>query len=92
MQLLELSHMLDGATSPHLLLPGVAIPGRDCQDEGDDALVHMPGLGSHHFQAALDGCNAPNAFVQMEFLGWITLARALPGSVALFTWRFRAGV
>lgn len=39
MQLLELSHMLDGATTPHLLLPGVAIPGRDCQDEGDDGCL-----------------------------------------------------
>lgn len=63
MQLLELSHMLDGATTPHLLLPGVAIPGRDCQGQGDDgclrASVHMPGLQSHHFQAALDGWDAP---------------------------------
>lgn len=83
MQLLELSHMLDGVTTPHLLLPGVAIPGRDCQGRGDDgclrASVHMPGLQSHHFQAALDGWDAPNALVQMEFLGCITLARALPG-------------
>lgn len=40
MQLLELSQMLDGATTPHLLLPGVAVPGRDCQEEGDDGCLH----------------------------------------------------
>lgn len=83
MQLLELSHMLDRATTPHLLLPGVAIPGRDCQDEGDDgctrALVHMSGRETHHFQAALDGWNAPNALMQMEF--WAVLPRLEPSLV-----------
>lgn len=57
MQLLKLPHMLDRAATPHLLLLGMAMFGRDSQDDGDDgsiyAFVHMSGLETHNFQAGV---------------------------------------
>lgn len=73
MQLLKLSHMLDRATTPHLLLLGMAMFRRDSQDDGDDgciyAFVHMSGLETHHFQAGVYS-NASNEMFKMQLYRW----------------------
>jgi len=98
MQLLKLSHMLDRATTPHLLCLGKATFRRDSQDDGDDgciyASVHMSGLANHHFQAGVYS-NTSDEMLKMQLYRWnfwaIYLGSSTPVSVALFTWRFCTG-
>lgn len=93
MQLLKLPHMLDRATTTHLLL-GMAMFGRDSQDDGDDGciytFVHMSGLETHNFQAGVCS-NTWDEMLQMQLYRWnlgtIYLGSSTPVSVALFMCR-----
>lgn len=65
--------MLDRATTPHLLLLGMAMFRRDSQGDGGYgcvyAFVHMSGLENHHFQAGVYS-NTSDEMLKMQLYRW----------------------
>lgn len=65
--------MLDRATTPHLLLLGIAMFRRGSRDNGDDAciyaFVHMSELENHHFQAGAYS-KTSDAMLKMQLHRW----------------------